>query len=117
MGKYGICSICLWPGSIRSERSAVAAKRTGDKLNDLESVRFTGRAVASMMDMEPAEMVRYLKKGVVVVADFNVDKYGGHDIDGYAHEKQLLPYWSELPTNTQAADLVPFGLLPAGVSW
>jgi NAD(P)-dependent dehydrogenase (short-subunit alcohol dehydrogenase family) len=115
--KYGICSICFWPGSIRSERSTVAAKRTGDKLNDLESVRFSGRAIASMMDMEPAEMVRYLKKGVVLAADFNVDKYGGHDIDGYAHEKQLLPYWNELPSNTPAANLMPLGLMPGGVEW
>lgn len=108
--KYNICSVIFWPGSIRSERSTVAAKRTGDKLNDLESVRFSGRAVAGMMDMDPAEMVRYCKKGVVVAADFNVDKYGGHDIDGYVHEKQLLPYWSELATNTPAGEMQPAGL-------
>lgn len=108
--KYNICCVMFWPGSIRSERSVVSAKRTGDKLNDLESVRFSGRAVVGMMDMDPAEMVRYCKRGVVVAADFNVDKFGGHDVDGYVHEKQMLPYWAELPTNTPAAELTPAGL-------
>lgn len=111
--KYSICSIVLWPGSIRSERSTVASKRTGERLNDLESVRFTGRAVVSLMDLEPAEMVRYCKKGVVVVADINTDKFGGHDIDGYVHEKQLLPYWSEPTQNKPAANMVPPGFMSA----
>jgi len=115
--KYNICSIMLWPGSIRSERSNVAAKRTGDRLNDIESVRFSGRAVVGLADLDPAEMVRYCKKGVIVVADFNVDKFGGHDIDGFVHEKAMLPYWSELPSNTPAGNNVVPGLHAMGLGY
>lgn len=109
--QFNICSITFWPGNIRSERSTVAAKRSQERLSDLESVRFTGRAVTTLMDMEPAELNRYTKNGMVVAADINVEAFGGHDIDGYVHEKNLLPYWSELSTGMPSGDLIPKNLL------
>mmetsp|Transcript_85927 Transcript_85927/g.135662 ORF Transcript_85927/g.135662 Transcript_85927/m.135662 type:complete len:331 (-) Transcript_85927:77-1069(-) len=107
--QYNICSLCLWPGSIRSERSTIASKRSGEKLSDLESTRFTGRCVAGMLDMPAEELMAYAKNGTVVVADFNVDKYGGHDIDGYMHEKKLLSHFAQRPVGTSASHFIPRG--------
>lgn len=101
--EYQLNSVMLWPGSVRSERRVVDSRRTGERLNDLESVRFSGRAVVGLLDLDPAELHRYCKGGVVVAADFMVDRYGGHDVDGYVHEKGLLPYWSGFATNTPIA--------------
>jgi dehydrogenase/reductase SDR family protein 1 len=98
--KYNICSISVWPGSVRSERSELAAKRSGEKLSDLESSRFTGRAVTALAEMPAEELMAYALNGTVISADVMVDKCGGHDIDGYKHEKKLLSYFGQsLPQN------------------
>jgi len=101
--QYHICSVMFWPGSVRSERRVIDSKRTGERLNDVESVRFSGRAVVGLLGLEHAEMVRYCKNGIVLAAEFNCDKTGGHDIDGYVHESKCLPYWSGMATNAPAA--------------
>lgn len=88
--EYRICSLVLWPGNIRSERSKLAVKRVGQKLSDAESVRYTGRCVRALLDMDPEEMVRFSRKGVALVADTLIDYCGGHDIDGYVQERSLL---------------------------
>jgi len=90
--EYRICSLVFWPGNIRSERSQVAVKRSGMKLSDAESVRYSGRAVRALLDMAPEEMIRFAKKGVVLVADTLIDYSGGHDVDGYVQERALLSY-------------------------
>jgi dehydrogenase/reductase SDR family protein 1 len=98
--QYSICSISLWPGNVRSERANLIHKKGGDRQNDYETPRFTGRAVVGMLDMDAEEMMAYAKSGTILVSDFNIDKYGGYDIDGYMHEKKLLPYFDQRPNGT-----------------
>merc|ERR1712187_1090660 len=108
--KYNMCSLTIWPGNIRSERSKLASKRSGDVLKDAESVRFTGRCIVGLVDMPAEELMAYANTGTVVVADFNQDKYGGHDVDGFIHEKKLLSYFEGRPEKSSSASWVPPGL-------
>ncbi|CAJ1413088.1 unnamed protein product [Effrenium voratum] len=39
---YGVCVLTVWPGSVKSERSIMGAKRSAARLIDLETTRFTG---------------------------------------------------------------------------
>lgn len=111
--QYHISMIALWPGSVRSERAVVGAKRSKNatvaRLGDCESARFTGRAVVAMLNMDSEEMARHFQRTTHVVADFNMMATGGHDLDGYIHEKGCLPHYSRGDISSSAMD---FSLVP-----
>lgn len=98
--EYNIASCVFWPGSIRSERSLVAVKRSGMKLSDAESVRYSGRCVVACLGMAPEEMIKFAKRDVIIVSDTLINYNGGHDIDGYVQERNLLTHFTGNPGNS-----------------
>lgn len=83
--KCRVFSVTLWPGSVKSERSIMGAKRTGTMLTDLETTRFTGRAVVELAKMSPVDLAQYSHLNrTVSSSDLNVS-----EIDGYLHEPNL----------------------------
>ncbi|CAK9113285.1 Hypothetical protein SCF082_LOCUS52501 [Durusdinium trenchii] len=50
---YGVYVLTLWPGSVKSERSIMGAKRSAARLIDLETVRFTGNAIVQLGSLSP----------------------------------------------------------------
>jgi len=86
--KYNVFSIQLWPGSVKSERSVLGAKRSGAKLRDLETVRFTGRAVVHLAKVKPEVMARYSS----IFRTVSCSDIHQHEIDGYMHSADLHTY-------------------------
>mmetsp|Transcript_77630 Transcript_77630/g.180060 ORF Transcript_77630/g.180060 Transcript_77630/m.180060 type:complete len:603 (-) Transcript_77630:124-1932(-) len=82
---YGIYVSTLWPGSVKSERSVVGAKRSGAKLIDLETTRFSGYAVVGIAKMTPTELKRFACANRVV-ASADIQKF---EVDGYMHQGDL----------------------------
>jgi NAD(P)-dependent dehydrogenase (short-subunit alcohol dehydrogenase family) len=86
LAKYNISVVSFWPGSVRSERSIIANKKSTMDfgLADAESVRFSGKAVV-LLSMVPPETRR--KFAGRVMTSFDTYTYGNsHDTDGYLHE-------------------------------
>jgi len=85
MKPYGIYCCTLWPGSVKSERSIMGAKRSGAKLIDLETTRFSGYAVVGLAKMSPTELSRM---AVVnrTIASADIQKF---EVDGYMHQGDL----------------------------
>lgn len=82
---HGISVTTLWPGSVKSERSIMGAKRSGAKLIDLETTRFSGYAVVGIVKMTPVELSR-LAATNRTIASADVQKF---EVDGYAHQGDL----------------------------
>ena len=51
--QHGIYVLTIWPGSVKSERSVMGAKRSAARLIDLETVRFTGNAIVQLGALSP----------------------------------------------------------------
>jgi NAD(P)-dependent dehydrogenase (short-subunit alcohol dehydrogenase family) len=81
MRNYNVHVMTLWPGSVKSERSIMGAKRSGAKLIDLESVRFTGQAVVGIA-VQPAEMLSRWSGYHRVLSCADVATF---EMDGYMH--------------------------------
>merc|ERR1712048_48805 len=88
LGEYGITCITLWPGSVRAERSLLAAKRTGAILSDAESARFSGKAVIRLAAAPKTTLNRFNRKIVTCAEILHLD--GGNDIDGYHHQDSIF---------------------------
>jgi len=82
--QYSIYIMTLWPGSVRSERSVLAAKRTGAILADAESTRFTGKAIVLVAKMQPTQLYHFSKR--IISSSDIVGWDGTNDVDGYKHE-------------------------------
>mmetsp|Transcript_119497 Transcript_119497/g.254988 ORF Transcript_119497/g.254988 Transcript_119497/m.254988 type:complete len:379 (+) Transcript_119497:115-1251(+) len=85
---YGINIMTLWPGSVKSERSIMGAKRSGAKLIDLESTRFSGSAVVKVAKMTPEELARYSQMRRTLSC-MDIHRY---ELDGYMQEPDLHTY-------------------------
>merc|ERR1712039_697255 len=80
--QYQVYVLTLWPGSVKSERSIMGAKRSGAKLIDLESVRFTGYAVVTIA-VQPVEMLSRFSSYHRVLSSADV---ASQELDGYMHQ-------------------------------
>jgi NAD(P)-dependent dehydrogenase (short-subunit alcohol dehydrogenase family) len=85
---YDVHVMTLWPGNVKSERSIMGAKRSGAKLIDLESVRFSGAAVVKVAKLSQEELARFS----LAYRTFSCMDIQRHEIDGYMHEKDLHTY-------------------------
>ncbi|CAK9086553.1 unnamed protein product [Durusdinium trenchii] len=82
---YGVYVLTLWPGSVKSERSIMGAKRSAARLIDLETVRFTGNAIVQLGSLSPDILRVYSsKRRVLSSADVL-----GWEVDGYFHQGDL----------------------------
>jgi len=82
---YGVHILTLWPGSVKSERSVMGAKRSATRLIDLETVRFTGNAIVALGAMGPDTLHQYsMKHRVLASADVLT-----WEVDGYCHQGDL----------------------------
>mmetsp|Transcript_70747 Transcript_70747/g.207210 ORF Transcript_70747/g.207210 Transcript_70747/m.207210 type:complete len:603 (+) Transcript_70747:56-1864(+) len=82
---YGVYITTLWPGSVKSERSIMGAKRSGAKLIDLETTRFSGYACVGLAKMSPTELSR-LAVANRTIASADINKF---EVDGYMHQGDL----------------------------
>ncbi|CAE8631115.1 unnamed protein product [Polarella glacialis] len=82
---HGVYVMTLWPGSVKSERAVVGAKRSGARLTDLESTRFTGRAVVELGALQP-ELLRVYSAKHRTVSAADIQAW---DVDGYLHQGGL----------------------------
>lgn len=80
--KYNVHAMTLWPGSVKSERSIMGAKRSGAKLIDLETVRFTGQAVVGIA-VQPVEQLSRWSNYHRVLSCADVATF---ELDGYMHQ-------------------------------
>jgi NAD(P)-dependent dehydrogenase (short-subunit alcohol dehydrogenase family) len=85
---YNVHVLTLWPGSVKSERSIMGAKRSGAKLIDLETVRFTGYAVVGIAT-QPAEMLSRWSSYHRVLSCADVATF---ETDGYMHQGDIHSY-------------------------
>lgn len=82
---YGVYVMTLWPGSVKSERSIMGAKRTAARLIDLETTRFTGNAIVQLGSLRPEVLRAYAAKHrTLSSADVC-----GWEVDGYFHQGDL----------------------------
>eukprot|EP00930_Biecheleria_cincta_P026801 TRINITY_DN1884_c0_g1_i1.p1 TRINITY_DN1884_c0_g1~~TRINITY_DN1884_c0_g1_i1.p1 ORF type:complete len:685 (-),score=165.52 TRINITY_DN1884_c0_g1_i1:76-2130(-) len=82
---YGVYCLTIWPGSVKSERSIMGAKRTAARLIDLETTRFTGQAIVELTSMRPEALRVYATKHrTISSADIC-----GWETDGYFHQGDL----------------------------
>merc|ERR1712222_168923 len=51
--KFNVSVITLWPGIVRTERNTKRAQSVGQRLQDQETMRFTGKAVLEMATLRP----------------------------------------------------------------
>jgi NAD(P)-dependent dehydrogenase (short-subunit alcohol dehydrogenase family) len=82
---YNVHCLTLWPGSVKSERSIMGAKRSGAKLIDLETVRFTGQAVVGIA-VQPTEMLSRWSSYHRVLSCADIATF---EMDGYMHQGDL----------------------------
>lgn len=80
--------LTLWPGNVKSERSVMGAKRSGDKLIDLETTRFTGQAVVELGALKPEALHVYAARHRTVLSADIVQ----FETDGYMHQNQGHTY-------------------------
>jgi len=77
--RYNVHCLTLWPGSVKSERSVMGAKRSQAKLIDLESTRFSGQAVVKIAKLTSDELFHFSSTNRIVscadVARFELDAY------------------------------------------
>jgi len=85
MRHYNIFICTLWPGSVKSERSIMGAKRSGAKLIDLETTRFSGYACVGLAKMTPSELARMAITNRTI-ASADIQKF---EVDGYMHQGDL----------------------------
>lgn len=82
---YGIYVLTIWPGSVKSERSIMGAKRSAARLIDLETVRFTGNAIVQLGSLSPDTLRVYSSKHRVLSSADVL----GWEVDGYCHQGDL----------------------------
>lgn len=82
---YGIYVLTIWPGSVKSERSIMGAKRSAARLIDLETVRFTGNAIVQLGSLSPDTLRVYSSKHRVLSSADVL----GWEVDGYYHQGDL----------------------------
>jgi len=82
---YGVYVMTLWPGSVKSERSIMGAKRTAARLIDLETTRFTGNAIVQLGSLRP-EVLRVYSAKHRTLSSADVC---GWEVDGYFHQGDL----------------------------
>ncbi|CAJ1389513.1 unnamed protein product [Effrenium voratum] len=82
---YGVCVLTVWPGSVKSERSIMGAKRSAARLIDLETTRFTGNAIVQLGSLSP-EVLRVYSSKHRVLSSADVL---GWEVDGYYHQGDL----------------------------
>eukprot|EP00931_Biecheleriopsis_adriatica_P089163 TRINITY_DN63330_c0_g1_i1.p1 TRINITY_DN63330_c0_g1~~TRINITY_DN63330_c0_g1_i1.p1 ORF type:complete len:691 (+),score=174.32 TRINITY_DN63330_c0_g1_i1:27-2075(+) len=82
---YGVNVMTLWPGSVKSERSVMGAKRGAVRLIDLETTRFTGNAIVELASLRP-EVLRVYSQKHRTLSSADVL---GWDMDGYLHQGDL----------------------------
>mmetsp|Transcript_41102 Transcript_41102/g.116364 ORF Transcript_41102/g.116364 Transcript_41102/m.116364 type:complete len:471 (+) Transcript_41102:73-1485(+) len=83
--QYQVYVLTLWPGSVKSERSVMGAKRSGAKLIDLETVRFTGYAVVTIAK-QPAGSLSHFSMQNRVISSADLQKF---ETDGYMHQGDI----------------------------
>lgn len=75
--------ISMAPGTVKSERSAVMADQSGAILSDLETTRFTGRAVTQIARLSPCDVANTVYKSKGKVATASLVRF---ELDGYMRE-------------------------------
>jgi len=82
---YGVYVLTIWPGSVKSERSIMGAKRSAARLIDLETVRFTGNAIVQLGSLSPDTLRVYSSKHRTISSADVL----GWEVDGYYHQGDL----------------------------
>merc|ERR1712222_36106 len=91
--KFNVSVITLWPGIVRTERNTKRAKSVGQRLQDQETMRFTGKAVLQMATLRPETMAMYAGRTICTVDVFG--KGFAHECDGYGHDQHLRTFVSK----------------------
>lgn len=93
----GVSVVSLWPGLVRTERTAKVQQAGGLDFSHAESQRFTGRAVAALA----ADDDRHRYTGQVLTSRDLADTYGYTDVDGSLPDGPL----SERPRGVPAVEI------------
>jgi NAD(P)-dependent dehydrogenase (short-subunit alcohol dehydrogenase family) len=93
----GVSVVSLWPGLVRTERTAKVEKAGGLDFSRAESQRFTGRAIAALA----ADAERHRFTGEVLTSRDLADTYGYTDVDGELPDGPL----SERPQGVPSVEI------------
>jgi len=91
--KFNVSVVTLWPGISRTERNMKRAASVGQRLQDQETTRFTGKAVVELAKQRPEVLALYARRTLTTVDVFN--KGFAHECDGYRHEAHLRTFVSK----------------------
>lgn len=86
--KSRIYVFTIWPGAVKNERTMLSAKRTGQHCSDMESSRFTGKAIHLLSNCRADLLDKMSKRRTFFAADL-VCMSLENDTDGYKLEPNL----------------------------